>query len=235
MYTGLILDWDYKRRQDLSMPKYVKKALKQFQHVLKKRQHQLFPSAKIEYGPKKQYAKQQSTAPLLDDERKTFIQRVCGFFLFLGRAVGSTLLCPINAISLQSVAPTEDTMKHTLQLLDYIATQKDAVLTFNASAMKLAVHSDVSYLSEPKARSGAGGHFFLSDETSVPGNNGAVLNIAHIIKHVMASATESELAVLYIMANEAMYIRIILEEMGHKQPPTPLQTDNLMAEAVCNG
>ena len=142
MYTGLILDWDYKRRQDLSMPKYVKKALKQFQHVLKKRQHQLFPSAKIEYGPKKQYAKQQSTAPLLDDERKTFIQRVCGFFLFLGRAVGSTLLCPINAISLQSVAPTEDTMKHTLQLLDYIATQKDAVLTFNASAMKLAVHSD---------------------------------------------------------------------------------------------
>merc|ERR1711966_627542 len=126
-------------------------------------------------------------------------------------------------------------MKHTLQLLDYIATQKDAVLTFNASAMKLAVHSDVSYLSEPKARSGAGGHFFLSDETSVPGNNGAVLNITHIIKHVMASATESELAVLYIMANEAMYIRIILEEMGHKQPPTPLQTDNAMAEAVCNG
>ena len=55
-----------------------------------------------------------------------------------------------------------------------------------------------------------------------PGNNGAVLNIAHIIKHVMSSATEAELAALYIMVREAVYIRILLEEMGHKQPPTPL-------------
>ena len=37
------------------------------------------------------------------------------------------------------------------------------------------------------------------------------------------------------MAREAVYIRIILEEMGHAQPPTPLQTDNAMAEAVTNG
>ena len=37
------------------------------------------------------------------------------------------------------------------------------------------------------------------------------------------------------MAREAEYIRIILEEMGHKQPPTQLQTDNSMAEAVVNG
>ena len=40
---------------------------------------------------------------------------------------------------------------------------------------------------------------------------------------------------LYIMAREAVYIRIILEEMGHKQPPTPLQTDNSMDDTVCNG
>ena len=37
------------------------------------------------------------------------------------------------------------------------------------------------------------------------------------------------------MAREAVYIRIILKEMGHKQPPTPLQTDKYMAEAVVNG
>ena len=32
-----------------------------------------------------------------------------------------------------------------------------------------------------------------------------------------------------------MYIIIILEGMGYKQPQTPLQTDNSMADAVCNG
>jgi hypothetical protein len=97
-------------------------------------------------------------------------------------------------------------MHHTQQLLDYLATQEDAVLTYNASNMILAVHSDASYLSEPKAQSRAGGHFFLSSDMPIPPNNGAVLNIAHIIKHVMSSATEAELAGLYIMAREAVYM-----------------------------
>jgi hypothetical protein len=90
-------------------------------------------------------------------------------------------------------------------------------------------------LSEPKTRSRAGGHFSLSSDTSIPPNNGAVLNIAHIIKNVMSSATKAELAGLYIMARDAVYTRIIFEELGHKQPTTPLQTDNAMANAVING
>ncbi len=61
------------------------------------------------------------------------------------------------------------------------------------------------------------------------------MNIAHIIKHVMSSATTVELAALYIMAREAVYIHIIIEEMGHTQPPIPLPTDNAMAEGVVNG
>jgi hypothetical protein len=51
----------------------------------------------------------------------------------------------------------------------------------------------------------------------------------------MSSATEVELAGLCIMAHKAVYIRIILEELGHAQPPTPLQTDNAMADGVING
>jgi hypothetical protein len=236
-YIGITLDWDYKKRQvHLSMPNYVKKALKQFQHIAGTLQQSPYPSVPIQYGAKKQYATAESTAPLVDAKSKRFIQQVCGKFLFLGQAVDSTLLCPISAIASQSSQPTEDTMRHTQQLLDYLATQEDAVLTYNASNMILAVHSDApSYLSKPKAQSRAGGHFFLSSDTPIPPNNGAVLNIAHIIKHVMSSATEAELAGLYIMAREAVYIRIILEEMGHKQPPTPLQTNNSMAEAVING
>ena len=58
----------------------------------------------------------------------------------------------------------------------------------------------------------------MSDNADAPANNGAVFNIAHIIKHVL-TATKAELAALYIMAREVVYIRKILEEMGHKQPP----------------
>jgi hypothetical protein len=51
----------------------------------------------------------------------------------------------------------------------------------------------------------------------------------------MSLATEAELAGLYIMVRKAIYIRIILKELGHAQPPTPLQTTNAMADGVING
>eukprot|EP00804_Cyclotella_cryptica_P006178 CCRYP_015259-RA/>CCRYP_015259-RA protein AED:0.43 eAED:0.43 QI:0/0/0/0.66/0.5/0.33/3/0/361 len=220
----------------LSMPGYVTKALKQFHHpkpVIP--QHTPFPSTPIKYGAKKQYAKLPSTSPALNKTDKRFIQQVCGKFLFLGRSVDPTLLCPISVIASQSAQPTKDTMKQTHQLLDYLASQEDAVLTYNASDMILGVHSDASYLSEPNARSRASGHFFLSNNAAVPPNNGAILNIAHIIKHIMASATEAKLGALYITAHEAVFLRIILEELGHRQPATPIQTDTVMAEGVING
>eukprot|EP00804_Cyclotella_cryptica_P022993 CCRYP_015003-RA/>CCRYP_015003-RA protein AED:0.12 eAED:0.12 QI:0/0/0/1/1/1/2/0/454 len=231
-YIGIRLDWDYNNRKvHLSMPGYKAKALKQFHHKPPSEpQHSPFPTKPIKYGAKKQCAAPPSTAPLLDKKGKKFIQQVCGKLLFLGRAVNSPLLCPISAIASQSAAPTQDTMTQTLQLLDYLATQEEAVLTYHASDMLLAAHSDASYLSEPQARSRAGGHFFLSSNADIPPNNGAILNIAHIIKHVMASATEAELVALFITAREAVYIRIILMELGHKQPATPLQTDNAMAK-----
>jgi hypothetical protein len=235
-YIGITLDWDYtKKKVHLSMPGYVAKALRQFQHHQPSTpQFSPFQCAPINYGTKKQYAKTESTATPLNKKDKKFIQKVCGKFLFLGRAVDPTLLCPISAIASQSANPTLDTMAQTKQLLDYLASQEEAVLTYHTSEMILAVHSDASYLSEPKARSRAGGHFFLSTNAEMPPNNGAILNLARVIKNVMASATEAELAALYINAREAVYIHIILEELGHQQPPTPLKF-NAMADAVVNG
>ena len=57
----------------------------------------------------------------------------------------------------------------------------------------------------PKQEAGEG-NFFLSSNSLIPPNNGAILNIAHIIRHVMSSATEAKLAALYIRAREAVYI-----------------------------
>ena len=182
------------------MPRYVQKALQQFQHKLAKKQNQPFPHTPIQYGAKRQYAKGKSTSPPLNPKDKKIIQQVCGKFLFLGRAVDSTLLTPISAIASQSATPMEETMQQTKQLLDYLATQEEAVLTYNKSDMVLTVHSNASYLSKPNACSRTGGHFFLLSDTTIPPNNGAILNIVHIIKNVMTSATEAKLAVLYIMA-----------------------------------
>jgi hypothetical protein len=100
--------------------------------------------------------------------------------------------------------------------------------------MVLVVHINASYLSKPKACSRARGHFFLSSDKADPIDNGAVLNIAALIKAVMSSAAEAELGVLYINACEAVPQCCTLEEMGYKQPPTPMQTNNTTAIGVVN-
>ena len=118
-------------------------------------------------------------------------------------------------------------MQQLLQLLDYLATQEDAVLSYHASDMVLAVHNNASYLSEPKARSRAVGQFFLSSDTTIPPHNGAVLNIAHIIKNVVSLATKVELVGLYIMARKDVYIRI-------NKPAMQWQTSSSMAKSNQN-
>ena len=50
----------------------------------------------------------------------------------------------------------------------------------------------------------------------------------------MSSAAEAELGALYLNAKEAVYIQQILTKMGHPQPKTPIQTDNLTVEGVVN-
>ena len=46
----------------------------------------------------------------------------------------------------------------------------------------------------------------------------------------MASASEAEVGAAYINAQQACALRTTLDEMGYKQPPTPLQTDNTVAK-----
>jgi hypothetical protein len=47
-----------------------------------------------------------------------------------------------------------------------------------------------------------------------------------ILKAIMSSTAKAELGALYINACNAVPMHQLLEEMGHKQPKTPIKTDN---------
>eukprot|EP00804_Cyclotella_cryptica_P023171 CCRYP_000376-RA/>CCRYP_000376-RA protein AED:0.43 eAED:0.43 QI:0/-1/0/1/-1/0/1/0/64 len=64
--------------------------------------------------------------------------------------------------------------------------------------MIIVAHSVASYLSEPKACSLFHGHYVGFTAACIPPSNGAILNIVHIIKHLMVSAMEAELGALHI-------------------------------------
>ncbi len=164
------------------MPNYVNKALARFQHTPpQKQQDQPYPHGKPTCGAKNQYIKAEDKSPALDKTGKKFIQEVCGVFLYLAQAVNGGLLPELSSLASQEANPTEKTMELCKQFLDYMATQEDAILTYHASNMTLAIHSDASYLSKPKSRSHVGGHMFMAGKDDIPFNNGTILNIFKII------------------------------------------------------
>eukprot|EP00804_Cyclotella_cryptica_P006175 CCRYP_015258-RB/>CCRYP_015258-RB protein AED:0.28 eAED:0.28 QI:0/0/0/1/1/1/3/0/731 len=195
-YLGLTIAWDYTKRRD-----------------------QPYPHTAPTYGAAQQYTHPPDTSPPLRKPDALFIKEVIGVFLYYARAVDCTMLAALGSLAAQQANPTQLTLSYVKHFLDYAASHPDAMVTFHASDMVLAVHSDASYLSETKARSRAGGHFFMSTKDVFPPNKGAVLTISQIIKVVMSSAAEAELGALYINARETIPLRHLLEEMGHKQPP----------------
>ena len=99
--------------------------------------------------------------------------------------------------------------------------------------MILFIDSNASYLVEPMARSRAGGYFYLGNKN---GDivNGSILVLAKVIKFVMSSAAEEELAALFMNAKLAVQIRQALIEMGFLQPATRVKTDNSTAYGIIN-
>ena len=54
------------------------------------------------------------------------------------------------------------------------------------------------------------------------------------MKFVVASAAEAELGASLMNSKDAKVIRLILTEMGHYQPPTPIHCDNKTAACIAN-
>ena len=92
--------------------------------------------------------------------------------------------------------------------------------------MILARHADAGLLNESGAISRAGAHIILSENEPKPKLNGPILTIAQIIKIVMASAAEAEMAALFIKAKNMIPLRHALIQIGRPQPQTPIQTDH---------
>ena len=242
-FLGLSIKWNYLAGWvEISMPGYVKKALLRFQHIAKtRRQNAPHSWNKPVYGKKIQLAATDES-PSAPATAATHVQQVVGTFLYYGLGIDLTMLVTLGTLASQQTCPTEATMSEVTWFLDYCASNPDAVIRYERSEMVLWTVTDASYLSEPRARSRAGALFFLSDlpkdpknpKSTSPKQNGIIYAMAKIIPNVMSSAMESEVAGTFMAAKEACPIRVALEEMGHPQPPTPMQADNSTAVGFAN-
>ena len=170
----------------------------------------------------------------MDDKEKKRLQQVVGVFLYYARAVDPTMLHALNVLATQQAKGTENTIKAMNHFLNYCATHPDATIRYHASDMILHVHTDASYLSEPEAKSRYGGFHFLGDKDNYTKLNGPILSLAKMIKNVVSSAAEAELAGIFNNAKEAAATRVTLEEMRHLQGETNIICDNETAVGITN-
>ena len=87
--------------------------------------------------------------------------------------------------------------------------------------MILHIESDGAHLTAPKARSRAGGYHYLGNK------HDDMLNapfhvLTKVMKHVTASAEETELGAICANAREGTIFRQALHGMGHTQKSTPV-------------
>jgi hypothetical protein len=240
LYCGITLDWNYSEKYvDISMPGYIKRALQRFKHTApKKRQDQPFPCAPRKYGAAAQEPRPTDDSPSAGEAGIKRIQQLVGTILYYARSVDSTALMALSEMGSEQATATTKTMADAIHFLDYLASHPDATIRYHASDMILNNHSDASYLSASRGRSRAGGHFFLGwnpEKTQPIRLNGQILSLCEILKFVSSSAAEAELGALFLNTKQARILRLTLDELGHPQPPTPINCDNETAVGICNG
>ena len=232
VYCGIILKYNYEKWYvDISMPNYAHKTPVKYKHEPPRRPHHCpYDLSPKKYGRESNEVTELPESPRVHRWRENkYVQQVVGSFQYYARAIDLIIQQALNAIADEQSNPTEKTLERVSQFLDYMATHPDTVIYVYASDMIFNVHFDASYQTASKIRSRTGGYFFLG---SMPKNgdpiilNGNIHVLSAVIKLVASSAAEAELAALFLNAQQARIIRLILREIGHPQPSTPIHINN---------
>eukprot|EP00804_Cyclotella_cryptica_P009771 CCRYP_013223-RB/>CCRYP_013223-RB protein AED:0.40 eAED:0.40 QI:0/0/0/1/0/0/3/0/850 len=237
LYCGITLDWDYENRTlDISLPGYIKKVLQWFEHKTPaKPQNCPFQPNPRKYGKDAQDPLPPDTTDRLDLTGTRRVQQVVGALLFYARAVDNTLLPGLGAIASEQAQATKLTMNRCQKILDYCASNPDAKIQGIRHDTKHPFRCILSFCHSGSKQSCW--FYFLG---SIPTDdapiklNGAILVFCGILKFVVASAAEAELGALFLNCKEGKIQRLILEELGHPQPPTPIHCDNVTATGIAN-
>ena len=152
--------------------------------------------------------------------------------LYYARGVDGTMRPAVDHISMEQTHGTQNTMQKAIRLLEYGATFPNATLVYYPSDMILKCNVDGSYNSEPGARSRAGAFSYCGRTNDPNFINGPIECISCLIPTVVASATETEYASLFIGGKSLIPLRYTLLDMNCIQPPTEIKTDNVAAQGI---
>ena len=109
----------------------------------------------ITYIVKQQLVPDNKTSPALDISGIRRVQDIIGEILYYEQVIDNKILVTLSKIGNQQAKATEATDTDINKLMGYVATYPNNGITYRASNMSLAAHSDAAYLNVSKARSRA--------------------------------------------------------------------------------
>ena len=146
----------------------------------------------------------------------------------------------LNDIAIIQASATMKIKYATLMLMDYVYTHPNTKIRYHARNMHLCIDSDEAYLVAPTAKSRIAGYFYLSDHyTGGTENPSQKLNASihiecQLLKHVISSMAEAEISAIFHNCKIGIWIRRMLETLGHEQKIIPLKKDVSTVEAFSN-
>ena len=146
-------------------------------------------------------------SPPLDKEVTKHIQGIVGALLYYAKSVDNTLLVVLSSVGYQQAAATKRTNKAINKLINYIATYPADQILYRSNDMLLCAHFDSGFHNKSKGRIRTGDNIFLSENDPMPWWNGPVLTLSHMIKFVMSTASEAEVGVLFVTAQEMVAMK----------------------------
>ena len=120
------------------------------------------------YGKNHQMLSEKAPDEKLDDNNQKRLQKIVGKFLYYARAVYPTMLMALKPLAEMHTKPKIETAKKVTQFLNYSETHTYTSTEYMRSRMILHIYSDSSYISEPEAKSRAGGHFLPGPKFNAP-------------------------------------------------------------------
>ena len=139
------------------------------------------------------------------------------------------IACVLNQVAKQMHTPTKSVLEDAFTILQYLATNPDKGITYRATGCThLQAWVDASWLSEPNSSSRTGYCTTLGNESRDPIElgTGIISSYSKVQSLAALSSTHSEIIALSECLREVLHLRMMLGEMGLKQPTTPVYEDN---------
>eukprot|EP00607_Mallomonas_marina_P008932 CAMPEP_0182421592 /NCGR_PEP_ID=MMETSP1167-20130531/6995_1 /TAXON_ID=2988 /ORGANISM="Mallomonas Sp, Strain CCMP3275" /LENGTH=545 /DNA_ID=CAMNT_0024598843 /DNA_START=210 /DNA_END=1847 /DNA_ORIENTATION=+ len=222
-FLGLVIERDIEGCSiKISQPGYIEDMIETYKINCKYKP--VTPMSDAERAPESE------SNPLLDAKQVEVYQSKVGTLMFLANQSCPVISFAVNMHSRYSKGPRKEDMKTLDRILQYVATQpKDGIILKSAEGVKLYATVDASY----------GTHADRKSHTAVTCHigktSGAFIWRSKKQTVTADSSTVAEFIATHTAAQEIMWTRSILAELGYPQEgPTLLQEDNQSTIAMLN-